>query len=643
MRITDLDNLLEFAPPQAEIDPNAPPEELADEPIAAQPTVEPTAEPEVVDPTMAQTPPAQPAVVAPVTPATSIGKNLEPALFAPQVSVKEKKHILSTAENLVHSIFSTAGKLEIGDPLRSFSFKAIQVIANATNSINEEVDNNTEKEYARQVILSLTSILERDGGVAVAEKEINFLQLIKQNLDSYLIEIQQSKNVQRARKADVAYVKLTAFEEIVQKDKELEKLAQEKAQELKLPLRWARNLIGMFDSNMDKEQRNQFMLACKNGTALDLEGMMQAGSGHIDQFVSPDIQGIFNKVKPTLLDISLSSGQGAATGPFEALLAIMGGARKADTGDLVIDYPTPNTLYEVKSSSISLKTTTTKTKGENIAGGNSNAWLDASAEQAPAKARSMLQAALGSIKLPPGADFRPGVQVEKGPLSVMAKLMNKIGELKGTEVLKTFHTQLYPDVANTKIVSQAVYNFSKACQRIYRAILALDAETIAKEQGVMAMLQYNVGKYQSNFILYNSSSQTFRVINGVDGITALLKEQYDPYDPDPNAVHFQKATITIAGKGRKSAPGIYFGPLANSQAGDDYIEAQRRERGFMSKVKASEKLQDKWEKGEDTPEYLPGDEFGNPVGKPKTTKKKSTSTVKRALKEVDSFLLDYFK
>jgi hypothetical protein len=644
MRVQDLLN--EFAPPQ-------PTDDELNQQIAqdqeAEPAVDQNAEQPPVEP-VAQAPvepaPAPVATITPAPTAPSIGQALEPALFKPQIPAKEKNLILNKVETLVKRIFSKAGNLEIGDPLRSFSFKLLTTISNVSVNLTEQIDDKTKNDYIRQILKAYHLILERDNGLEIAEKGLSVLNQTDEQLDLYVTELSQNKSVERAHKAHVAYIKLTAFEEIVQKDKELEKLAQEKAAELKLPLRWARNLIGMFDANMDKEQRNEFMLACSNGTALDLKGMMQAGTGHIDEFVSPDIQGIFNRVKPTLLDISLSSGQGAATGPFEALLAIMGGAKKAVTGDLMIDYPAPGTLYEVKSSSISLKSTTSKSKGDNISGGNSNAWLDASSEQAPSKARQMLQTALGGVKLPPGADFRPGAKVESGPLSVMSKLMVKLGESNGTAVLKKFHAMLYPDVADTKTIPQGTYNFSKACQRIYRSILALDAETIAKEQGVMAMLQYNVGHYQSNFILYNSSSQTFRVINGVDGIASLLGEHYDPYDPDPNAVHFQKATITIAGKGRKSAPGIYFGPLANSQAGEEYVETQRTERGFLSKVKAGSKMQDAWENGEDTPEYLPGDEFGNPVGKKPKSKqvvtKKNVQAKRKALKEVDSYILKYF-
>ena len=151
------------------------------------------------------------------------------------------------------------------------------------------------------------------------------------------------------------------------------------------------------------------------------------------------------------------------------------------------------------------------------------------------------------------------------------------------------------------------------------------------------MLQYNLGHYQANFILYNSSTQTFRVINGAEGIASLSKEQ-----PNAFGVNFLKQTITISGKStstRKSAPGIYFGPLMDSPEAEDYLNEKRKEAGITLKISKGQKIADEWNKGIDHGGYLPGNEVGNPVGKPK----KTNVVKKRALKEVDSFLLDYFK
>jgi hypothetical protein len=628
MRITDLDNLLELAPAPGVIDPNIPPEELEDEPEVTEPEV---AEPEVAEPEVAE---PQPAIAPPTEPTstTSIGKNLEPELFMPPQapSVEPTKVDLENIkefEKLSTSLLTKAKKLSTTNPVRRFAYKILFTFSGLTDNLQESIEP-TELKLIQASSMSMMAVLERKGFKTIAEAVEFMRQADQLATDALAIEASQSKEYQKAHKSHEAYIKLTAFEELVKQDEELEAFALKISNKLNLPMRWARNLIGMFGAKMDKFKRNSFMAACENGTALDLNAMMSAGQGNVDTFVAEgDIREVYSSIKTTLLDISLSDGQGAATGPFEALLAIMGGAVKAKEGDLLIN----GQHYEVKSGSIRPVLSDVKS-GKSINGAYSNAWLDSGGEQSPASARAVFTGQVANyspnVKVPTNVDFRPQ------SLENMRKFLisRKIAANSKT-IIYEFHKAMYPDLAKAKISN---YSLRSACGRIFVAIMEDKADVIAREQGIMAMLQYNLGHYQANFILYNSSTQTFRVINGAEGIASLLKEQ-----PSAFGVNFLKQTITISGKStstRKSAPGIYFGPLMDSPEAEAYLNEKRKEAGITLKISKGQKTADAWNNGIDTGGYLPGNELGEPVGRPK----KTTVSKKRALKEVDSFLLDYF-
>jgi hypothetical protein len=362
-------------------------------------------------------------------------------------------------------------------------------------------------------------------------------------------------------------VKLDVQGNIVKMDKELETLAQDIAESLHLNIKWARNLIGMFNVNISREDRNAFIAACKAGTALDMTRMFEDKEGRLEDYITnnpPSIKQVFQSVKGTLLDISLSSGQGAATGPFEAMLAIMGGAKKAEKGDLLIN----DRKYEVKSSSISVGA-----KGNN----NSNAWLDATGEVAPSAVRQLFRTILeesapDALKNNKAdfdkADFRPnGIQS-------LANLLN--ATTNPNAIMYKLHSTLLPDTAK---IETPQYSFKASVKRLVTAIQNQDTPAIAKEQGIMAMLQYAAGPYQSGFILYNSSFQVFKIIDTVEDIAALAA------DPDSQGVHFESKGMTM-GKSRKSSPGIYYGPTANSPEGKQYIVQTRQSPDYIKKYKA---------------------------------------------------------
>ena len=365
-------------------------------------------------------------------------------------------------------------------------------------------------------------------------------------------------------------IKLDVQGNIIKMDKELEEQAHEIANSLHLDIKWARNLIGMFGVSISREDRNAFIAACREGTALDMPGMFRDKEGKLEDYITqnpPSIKQVFQSVKSTLLDISLSSGQGAATGPFEAMLAIMGGAKKAEKGDLEIN----GKKYEVKSSSVSV----------NAKGGtkNSGGWLDSTGELSPSNVRASFRKILETqspnpINTPDGktlfakADFRPTGIVN------LAMLLNMV--TRPNQVMFSLHAELFPNVAK---IETPDYSFKNSIKTIVKSILAENATEVAKQQAIMAMLQYAAGPYQSGFILFNSSFQMFKIIDSIEEIFSLAA------DPDGQGVHFESKGITM-GTGRKSSPGIYYGPIHNSPEGKEYAVRVKQSPEYMRKFKA---------------------------------------------------------
>jgi hypothetical protein len=226
--------------------------------------------------------------------------------------------------------------------------------------------------------------------------------------------------------------------------------------------------------------------------------------------------------------------------------------------------------YEVKSSSVSVGA-----KGIS----NSNAWLDATGEVAPSLVRDNFRQLLekqspNSIKTPSGktlfakSDFRPG------GISNLSMLLGTVN--KPNQVMFSLHAGLFPDAAK---IETPEYSFKNSIKTIVNSILEEDSTEIAKQQGIMAMLQYAAGPYQSGFILYNSSFQMFKIIDSVEDIISLAA------DPDSQGVHFESKGITM-GKSRKSSPGIYYGPMATSPEGKMYAVQVKQSPEYMRKYKA---------------------------------------------------------
>jgi hypothetical protein len=351
-------------------------------------------------------------------------------------------------------------------------------------------------------------------------------------------------------------IKLDAYGEVFIKDAQIRDLADKKADALGMDKKWARNLIGMFDASVDYDNRELFLQLCEVGEALDVEKLIKMRKGTLEQVIAdqpPSIKDVFKSIKGTLLDISLSTGQGAATGPFEAMLCIMGKARKADSGDLEIDIKGKPLKFEVKSSSLTVKKST----------GISNAWLDAPSEMPPSKVKEMFMGVMGRKSVVQGSDF-----TKSGLPAMQATFANIRSNPERLQLIMNFHSQMFPSIADAP-----GYNFGESCDRILKSILASKAGNeqhaeIGKEQAVMALLEYMVGKGNDGFIFYNSSFQRFQVLLGIKEVLAASNNF-----PQYGLVVARPIQMVVGGAGttRKGSPGLYFGPTQTSPEGKEYV------------------------------------------------------------------------
>jgi hypothetical protein len=210
---------------------------------------------------------------------------------------------------------------------------------------------------------------------------VNYVSDINPNAGANLQELaaafvktlSQNKNIIRANLAAIAGIELNTKGQIARLDGDIEANAQKFAKKFNVKPIWARNLVGMFSIAIEREDRKKFLDLCLDGKAMSIETMIKNKQGSIDTVVAmdqPEIAKVFKHIKETLLDISLSTGQRGATGPFEAMLAIMGGAEKPkndEGGDVKIG----GKKFEVKSTSISVSSTSAGS------GSGTPGWLDA--------------------------------------------------------------------------------------------------------------------------------------------------------------------------------------------------------------------------------------------------------------------------
>jgi hypothetical protein len=399
------------------------------------------------------------------------------------------------------------------------------------------------------------------------------------------IQLSMQPKVKQATTAAIKGIQLNTRGEFAQVTKDIEQTAMGFVERFGVKPIWARNLVGMFTSEIDLKDRAKFLKLCYNGDALNIKDMIRKGHGSLEDVVAtsePTIQKIFKSIKETLLDISLSTGQRGATGPFEAMLAIMGGARKPNAdegGDLKINVGGKDKKFEVKAGSITIND---GSPGESAAWLDSTAGAEVSGDYLRGVANDYVQKHFPNLKpaeqaLWNSADFR------STKLKNLRDILNIFeNRKKGVAVglLSYMMADVFPSV--TQIPE---FNFKQSIRNILKGIIEGNPKAVAKEQGTMAMLEYAVGKGNDGFILFNSSFQEYKIIMGVKGVLdvyhdttvdtpeelkgkgsrALQKPEWSE-----SRVRYLEPMTMQRGKA-KCSPSIFYGPLARSTRSKEYV------------------------------------------------------------------------
>lgn len=456
-------------------------------------------------------------------------------------------------------------KLPGGDPIKVFVTHLVSAIETASSQeVREVLNPNTVRIGPQSNRTSVVKVakaywnerieqIRQIHGDEIANNFIRLAAVAEEQLGP--IENKTKGSMQNAIVQAIKTIKLDAYGEVFIKDARIRDLADKKAGALGMDKKWARNLIGMFDASVDYDNREKFLELCDRGEALDVEKLISMRKGTLDQVIvdqPPSIKDVFKSIKGTLLDISLSTGQGAATGPFEAMLCIMGKARKSDIGDLEIDINGKSLKFEVKSSSLTVKKST----------GMSNAWLDAPSEMPPARVKQLFMSVMGRKSVVDGSDF-----TKSGLPAMQATFASIRSPAERLQLIMNFHQEMFPSISGAP-----GYNFGESCKRILSSIMTSKVGNeqhaeIGKEQAVMALLEYMVGKGNDGFIFYNSSFQRFQVLLGVKEVLAA-SNNFSQY----GLVVARPIQMVVGGAGttRKGSPGLYFGPSTTSPEGKEY-------------------------------------------------------------------------
>jgi hypothetical protein len=459
---------------------------------------------------------------------------------------------------------------------------------------------------------------------------------LKARTPELVAAVQGSEAYKKSAAKTIAGMKLNVRGEFAKLTKSIEDTAMEFVERFKVKPIWARNLVGMFTADIDLETRDKFLALCRTGKALNIEGMIKQGHGTLDNVIAtkdPTIKKVYNSVKATLLDISLSTGQRGATGPFEAMLAIMGGAVKPEAdegGDIKIKINGKDKKFEVKAGSITVNVKP-GVKQLNISAGESSAWLDSTGELSGDNLRSKGNAWLDKNlpNLTPAqktlwqtADFRS----KKLPnLKDFLISIDKKDPGNSSRLIANMMLQSFPSVRDEK-VKAAGFNFATSVKKILAGIMALDKNAIAREQGAMALIEYAVGKGNDGFILFNSSIQEYKIFMELKGIVDVYNQRINDDDArtwEESLVRFIDP-MTMQPGAMKSSPSIYFGPLGKSQRAKRYAQEYAMDPERVAEREKAEANGDK---------ELPDAESG--FGDGKVPKKAAATRSQAADKKID--------
>lgn len=568
---SDADNQIDSAPDEEEdeLDTEAP------VPVSIQPPTTQAANNVALSPNPVKTEPAAPAAaVVPATTDSDFGSNIKELLTKTKEMMPDdpKKTIVDKFLSLV------ASYLPMIDEVTS---EAIDV--NVASSSDMMLIQNANEAYLNAMI---AKVGEQDPETAAK------FEAMARDLKN---AVSKQKDVIRANLAAIKGIQLNTKGQIAKLDKDIEEVARQFAEKFNVKLIWARNLVGMFSVAIEREDRKKFLDLCLNGEAMDIDKMIAKKQGPIDEVVAtqhPEVQKVFKSIKDTLLDISLSTGQRGATGPFEAMLAIMGGATKPSSeegGDLVIK----GKKYEVKSTSITVSSSSL------TSGGMSAAWLDAGpqGEVGGSKLRAIATDYIADNF--PQVFSSPAFKTRWKSADFLLKGLEDLNAILdgldkrktngAADFLKATMLGFFPNSNKAK-----TFNFDKCILRMLTAIRARDPQDVAYEQGILALIEYHIGKGNDGFILFNSSIQEYRVITGIDGIIEAVT-----MNPDESNIHFP-SPMTM-GSRAKASPAIYYGPRPTSQRGKEYISKFNSDPKRVALIKSNQqrKKEEKTSKSDD--------------------------------------------
>jgi hypothetical protein len=410
------------------------------------------------------------------------------------------------------------------------------------------------------------------------------LAAVTHRLAGEMGSLNSSDAVIKAKVSAIKTIELNTKGEIGQLDSDIEATAKQFAKRFNVKDIWARNLVGMFSVSIPHADRKKFLDACLSGNAIDINAMFDQKAGSIDKVVNtkvPKLKEVYDSVKSTLLDISLSTGQRGATGPFEAMLAIMGGATKPtaeDGGDLVIN----GKKYEVKSTSL-VPTSKPKKDGSLPNTGNmSQAWLDSGpgGEVGGSFLRNLGNDWLlkKTPSLMTGKNFKLLWSTADFRASGLPDLAKALAEIKskkrqgGIELISYMMSTFFPSALATE-----GFDYSKSIAKIMIGIKNNDSAAVALEQGIMGLIAY-MDKGNDGFILFNSSMQEYRIISGIEDVLEIYN------NPGKFDIKFSPMTM---GKAAKASPGIYFGPEPSSEKAKKYFEFYNSDPRRVALVKAA--------------------------------------------------------
>ena len=515
--------------------------------------------------------------VAPQSPETPVAQPVQsaPAVAtpAPVVAPKPAAVVPATTDSNfgsdVKTLIAKTNELPPEDPKKSIIDKFLTLVASYLPMVDEvtsEAINVRGVSSSDMMLMKNANETYLNAMIAkVGEQDPETAAKFEAMARELVGAVSKDKSVIRANMAAIKGIQLNTKGQIAKLDKDIEEVARQFAEKFNVKLIWARNLVGMFSVAIEREDRKKFLDLCLAGEAMDIDKMIASKQGPIDEVVAtqhPEVQKVFQSIKDTLLDISLSTGQRGATGPFEAMLAIMGGATKPSSeegGDLVIK----GKKYEVKSTSITVSSSSLSS------GGMSAAWLDAGpqGEVGGSKLRAIATEYVADNfpKLFASPTFKTKWKTAdfllKGleDLNAILDGMDKRKPNGAAGFLKATMLGFFPNSDKAK-----TFNFNKCILRMLSGIRERDPQAVAKEQGILALIEYHIGKGNDGFILFNSSIQEYRVITGIDGIIEAVT-----MNPDESNIHFP-SPMTM-GTRAKASPAIYYGPHPTSKRGKEYI------------------------------------------------------------------------